>query len=518
MYSSQTQSQTDTVTALPFWLRLWVPWSVLLWLVMQTPTLGKLDSGDADFETQVWPILERHCLQCHHENRAEGDLVFDGGRQAVVQGGHTGRPILGPSASESELIRRINSTQPGYRMPKEGPPLDTAQIATLTAWVDQGAAWPDRRQPDQPIAPDQSNTGGDPWSDSNSTFSAADAWVWFDDQMQTASFRQGLYLWIACLLTVAGLLVLRRRSVPQWSRGSFLHTIVAVMLAFLCAGTYVHYNAKYDAVVAEFESVRAELMTYTGPPHFANSLEVPYPMHPARLGGVYYRGNDERDARLFNGGFYRTATLEVWLTDSMGTHLKVGDVVDGPLYIDFIIKRAANTTGELFSDDIMSVIGLCSDVKVNEDGLQGKNSRSLSNTTVGKVVPMTSEVPGQQWKSRFRINTAIQQDRDAAAGSPLVGDTTSTTGKLYVVQNTSRPKVHYGIEFEIQTNKDGRITNSSQLWMGSVYNLNGRVFVPYDGQKILLDRWFDFRPIPEITGPQTDDPELLGVPEHRGTK
>jgi hypothetical protein len=33
--------------------------------------------------------------------------------------------------------------------------------------------------------------------------------------------------------------------------------------------------------------------------------------------------------------------------------------------------------------------------------------------------------------------------------------------------------------------------------MGSVYNLKGRVLLPSQ-KDILLDRWFDFRPIPEI--------------------
>ena len=52
--------------------------------------------------------------------------------------------------------------------------------------------------------------------------------------------------------------------------------------------------------------------------------------------------------------------------------------------------------------------------------------------------------------------------------------------------------------------------------MGSLYNLNGRVLVPR-GEKILLDRWLDWRPIPEIEGSHTQDPKLLGLPEHLGS-
>jgi hypothetical protein len=48
-----------------------------------------------------------------------------------------------------------------------------------------------------------------------------------------------------------------------------------------------------------------------------------------------------------------------------------------------------------------------------------------------------------------------------------------------------------------------------------MYTLGGRVLVPEEG-KILLDRWFDWRPIPVIEGEAATDPKLLGVEEHSG--
>ena len=77
-----------------------------------------------------------------------------------------------------------------------------------------------------------------------------------------------------------------------------------------------------------------------------NHLTMPvYPMHPKRLGGIYYRGNDERSPELFNGGFYRTATLEVWLSDAAGNHLQWNDeIADRNLFITFAINRAARNS------------------------------------------------------------------------------------------------------------------------------------------------------------------------------
>src|SRR5262249_19539397 len=40
---------------------------------------------------------------------------------------------------ESELVKRITSTDKDVRMPSKGPALSEKEIATLTAWVDGGA-------------------------------------------------------------------------------------------------------------------------------------------------------------------------------------------------------------------------------------------------------------------------------------------------------------------------------------------------------------------------------------------
>jgi len=448
-------------------------------LLAQTGNGGGRD--DISFSKDVLPILQARCVRCHDADRAEADLRFDSDRAAVQNGGHTGRPILGSSADDSELIRRVNSTKRGYRMPKDGPPLSDSEIATLTQWVESGAQWD---------VPGQAVT--DPLTNDPS-LTIADRVVWFESQMKDPGFSGLMYLSVVfCVVMVVMFLHLRRtQSDNAWL--SRLKTIGIFLLLFLCLATYIHYDAKHKEALLKVASVKAELLSYTGPPETLHSLNAPHPMHPPRLGGVYYRGNDERDGQLFNGGFYRTAQLEVWLTDGEGQRLKWGDKPDGELFVDFEIIRAANTTGELFNDQIMSVVGLTDDVRISND--------ADHRTEIGTVMPMETIEPGQRWRSRYLIG--------------VLEDSNQISGKLYLVQNTSKPKAHYAIEFEVVLDTQSLITEDSQMWMGSLYNLNGRVFVPYDNQKILLDRWFDFRPIPEITGPQTDDPHLLGIPEHQ---
>ena len=464
---------------------IFVAAAILIGLVSQRPsTLFAQQTDEGFFLKEVQPILQSRCVACHNVKLAEGDLRFDSNREAVEQGGHTGKAILGTSSADSELIRRINSNEVGYRMPKKGPPLTGDQIATLTRWVDAGAVWVD---PPEIIR----KTTDDKEQDSSAT--VADWVVWFESQMEHSGFRGLCYLSIAFLVMMAVLVWWFRRPSSVSSGWGRLKTLTIFILAFICIATYIHYDAIYEDTVEKLDAVEAQLMTYTGPPEFQHSLAAPYPMHPPRLGGIYYRGNDERDAQLFNGGFYRTAQLEVWLTDEDGRHFKWGDAPTDELYVEFEIRRAANTTGELFNDNIMSVIGLCNQFKLSDD--------PDGRPRVQGFAAMKTVESGQRWRCRFPIGNLKDREK--------------LNGKLFVVQNTSRPKAHYAIEFEIASDQAGKIVERSQLWMGSLYNLNGRVFVPYNAQKILLDRWFDWRPIPEVVGAQTDDPKLLGIPEHQ---
>ena len=93
-----------------------------------------------DFNRDVRPILSDKCFFCHgpDDKHREADLRLDqapkpGAKPVVV----AGKP------NESELIRRILSTDPDEQMPpaKSGKSLTAAEIATLRRWVEQDAKW-----------------------------------------------------------------------------------------------------------------------------------------------------------------------------------------------------------------------------------------------------------------------------------------------------------------------------------------------------------------------------------------
>lgn len=87
------------------------------------------------FEHHVRPILKAHCFQCHgEEEQHEGNLDLRLVR-LMAKGGDSGPAIVAGKAAESRLIERIAAGE----MPPEGKKLPEKDLATLRAWIDQGA-------------------------------------------------------------------------------------------------------------------------------------------------------------------------------------------------------------------------------------------------------------------------------------------------------------------------------------------------------------------------------------------
>lgn len=137
----------------------------LLCLLLLCPLALTLSTSAfaVDFGTEVYPILQRHCVECHGAEKQEGGLRLDIRQEALESGS-----IDAGSPDDSELIRRMllpkNDEQ---RMPAVGEPVPKEQIETLRAWIASGASWPEDFEsakhwayvaPQRPIPPsDQAN-------------------------------------------------------------------------------------------------------------------------------------------------------------------------------------------------------------------------------------------------------------------------------------------------------------------------------------------------------------------------
>ena len=95
-----------------------------------------------DYSRNVRPILEKSCVGCHHHGSLDqpalsGGLALDS-YDAVLKGGRG--PIVKPGqASESELLRRLEASDPAVRMPRGGQPLPAEAIAVIRQWIEDGA-------------------------------------------------------------------------------------------------------------------------------------------------------------------------------------------------------------------------------------------------------------------------------------------------------------------------------------------------------------------------------------------
>ena len=87
-----------------------------------------------DFQSEILPIFQRHCLDCHGKEKRDGELNLET-LAGVRLGGHSGSPLLAKELDQSELYLRVTSTTPGYRMPKKGDPLSADELGTLVAWI-----------------------------------------------------------------------------------------------------------------------------------------------------------------------------------------------------------------------------------------------------------------------------------------------------------------------------------------------------------------------------------------------
>ena len=104
-------------------------------------------SPPVDFASQIKPILEANCLECHSADKRKGGLSL-AAYTDMLDGGRSGAVVRPGRAADSLLLARVRG-EVGDQMPLDALPLSDAEIATFRQWIDQGA----RLTPSSPPAP-----------------------------------------------------------------------------------------------------------------------------------------------------------------------------------------------------------------------------------------------------------------------------------------------------------------------------------------------------------------------------
>src|SRR5438094_5840878 len=98
------------------------------------------------FEKKVRPLLAGYCYNCHSaNNNSQGGLRVDD-RNGLLQGGNGGPAVVPGHPEKSLLIRSVRYTDENLKMPPNVR-LSPEQVADLTKWIKDGAAWPEVRGP-----------------------------------------------------------------------------------------------------------------------------------------------------------------------------------------------------------------------------------------------------------------------------------------------------------------------------------------------------------------------------------
>jgi hypothetical protein len=94
------------------------------------------------FEKKIRPILVDNCYNCHSANtNAKGGLRVDD-RNGLLQGGNGGEAVVPGNPKKSLLIQAVSYKDDSLKMPPKKQ-LSTEQVADLTKWIQDGAAWPE---------------------------------------------------------------------------------------------------------------------------------------------------------------------------------------------------------------------------------------------------------------------------------------------------------------------------------------------------------------------------------------
>src|SRR5262249_12475699 len=106
-----------------------------------SPVIGAEPVAEISFNRDIRPILSNRCFKCHGPDLKKASLELQSRDIALTKLQSGNIPIVPGKSADSEMIRRITSTEETVRMPPKGDPLTPQQVAKLRAWIDQGAKY-----------------------------------------------------------------------------------------------------------------------------------------------------------------------------------------------------------------------------------------------------------------------------------------------------------------------------------------------------------------------------------------
>ncbi len=100
--------------------------------------LDKPDPTLISFSGEIAPILAGKCGNCHGSDNPRGRLDLTS-FATMKRGGQSGALLVPNQAQRSLLMLRVATQDAQARMPRNGTPLDRAELEKIFTWINQGA-------------------------------------------------------------------------------------------------------------------------------------------------------------------------------------------------------------------------------------------------------------------------------------------------------------------------------------------------------------------------------------------
>ena len=110
------------------------------------------------FNSQVKPILQQNCFQCHGGDEVEGGLQLTS-REKILEGGDYGAAVSLENPADSFLLQMVGYGQETAQMPPDSR-LDDTSLKILAKWIHIGLPYPVQYTNVQP----ESKTSSDYWA------------------------------------------------------------------------------------------------------------------------------------------------------------------------------------------------------------------------------------------------------------------------------------------------------------------------------------------------------------------
>lgn len=126
---------------LPEWPRL----AAMGFLAAMTGCTSPVGDPSDLFITEVKPVLEYYCIECHTDQSSAqfGGFSLETGHSAKSTGRH--RPVIIPGNPDASLLYQV--LRFGHEDPLGMPPapdkISDRQLAAIRSWISAGAQWPE---------------------------------------------------------------------------------------------------------------------------------------------------------------------------------------------------------------------------------------------------------------------------------------------------------------------------------------------------------------------------------------